>query len=153
MPYVAETPLDNLQSILFSLNVSHIVFKRVSPDLPNTPPPPTFIVAYMQRPPSLELLPLVEAARSWSYSACRKSFQWKPHKTPKIVRVIPRFFDIPPSTSPLYVNFYWSELLLYKLFHALPHEIGCTDLEIVSAWESFRYNYTAWHVDRHPAPP
>ena len=37
-----------------SLNVSHIVFKRVSLDLPNTPQPPTFIVAYMQRPPLVE---------------------------------------------------------------------------------------------------
>ena len=89
MPYVAETPLENLQSILFSLNVSHIVFKRVSPDLPNTPPPPTFIVAYMQRPPSLEKMHLVEAARSWSYSAHRRTYQWKPQKTHKIVCVLP----------------------------------------------------------------
>ena len=59
-----KLPLTICSQSFVSLNVSHIVFKRVSPDLSNTPPPPTFIVAYMQIPPSLEQFPLVEDARS-----------------------------------------------------------------------------------------
>ena len=42
-----KLPLKIYSRSFVSLNFSHIFFKRVSPDLPNTPPPPTFIVAYM----------------------------------------------------------------------------------------------------------
>ena len=148
-----KLPLTLFSHTFISLNTSHTIFKRVSLDIPNTPPPTNFISAYMQRPASLEHLPLLEASHSWSFSTHRKKCQWKLHKPAKIVCDLPCFLDIPPSISPLYVNFCWSELLLYKPFRNVPKDIGSSDLEIVSAWESFHGSYNPWHVDREPSPP
>ena len=63
-----------------------------------------------------------------------------------IVRVFPRFTNIPSRNSQKWIDFCWSELLLYKPFCNIQRDIGIDDTTIVSNWESLNYN--PWHVDR-----
>ena len=62
------------------------------------------------------------------------------------MRVYPRFVSIPPCVSDNFVDFYFSELLLYKPFHEITVDIGEDSNAIISNWESL--NYDPWHVER-----
>ena len=141
-----KLPLSLCSRSFVSLNVSCTIFRRVSHAQGASPPTPRFILAYMNRPTSLEALPLLEAARSWSFSARRKHSQWKHINTPNIVLVFPRYNAIPSSTDACYASFYWSELLLHFPFRTLPTDVGSTDEEIISHWELKKDTYIAWHV-------
>jgi len=72
-----KLPLSLCNHTFRSLNVNRAVFRCVSQDIENPSSTLNFIVAYMNRLASLESLPLLEAARSWSYSAQRRKNQWK----------------------------------------------------------------------------
>ena len=53
--------------------------------------------------------------------------------------------------SNAFLEFCWSELLLYNPFHSFVEDIGLTSHAILSNWENIRNTYSAWHVDRIPA--
>ena len=137
----------------FLLNVSQSVFCCVCNGTNNTPPTPPFIFAYMQRPLSLEHLTLLEAARSWSFFANREKNPWKQNLCDKIVRVYPHFTSIPPSDSSSFELFCWSELILYKPFRSIPHDIGTTASEIISHWHQIKGTYVVWHIERAEEEP
>jgi len=141
-----KIPLVLCSCHLFSLNMSQIVFCCVSNDTNNTPTTPPFIFSYMQRPIYLEHLTLLEAARSWSFSPNRKKNPWKQNLRDKIVRVYPHFTSIPPSDSSSFEQFCWSELLLYKPFRSIPHDIGTTTYEIISHWHHIKGTYVVCHI-------
>ena len=117
----------------FSLNVIQSVFHRVLMTLlrPLQPPCP-FIFAYMERTLALVHITMLESAHSWSFSPKRKKNPWKPNLCHKIARVFPQFTSIPPFDSSTFEPFCWSELLLYKPFWSIPHNIGTTTFEIIS---------------------
>ena len=72
--------------------------------------------------------------------------KWGPRKKVTIVRVFPRYFTIPPQYFDKWVNFCFSELILYEPFHNVERDIGHDDDTIVVNWDSFNYN--PWHVQR-----
>ena len=66
----------------------------------------------------MEGVTLIDAARSWIYNPKRKrDKKWEPREKAAIVRVFPRFVSIPSSESGKWIEFFLSELLLYKPFH------------------------------------
>ena len=67
-----KLPLTLCSRTFVSLNVNRTVFRRVLDGSENPPSTPPFIIAYMNRPSSLDPLPLIEATRSWSFSPRRK---------------------------------------------------------------------------------
>ena len=94
-----KLPLVKCSRSFVSLNVKKQIFKRVSEHLDGEPPSTPFIVSYMHRPPTLEDLPLIEVARSWTFSSRRKKTPWKQIFPPMVVRVLPRFTSIPLKDS------------------------------------------------------
>ena len=50
--------------------------------------------------------------------------------------------------SNAFLDFFWSELLLYKPFRSLVEDIGLTSHVILSNWENIINTYITWHVDR-----
>jgi len=94
-----------IRSFVF-LNVTQTVFRRVSHGPSSHFATLPFIVAYMNRPASLETLTLLDVARSSSYSAHRKHNQWKQINTCKIVHVLPSYSSIPSPANASYVSFY-----------------------------------------------
>jgi len=50
-----------------------------------------------------------------------------------------------------FVEFCWSELVLYKTFRDFHKNIGHTNDEIIQNWENFQYR--PWHVDRNLLTP
>ena len=49
-----------------------------------------------------------------------------------IVHVFPLYFEIPSTYSDCYIDFYWSELLLYKPFQNIPNGVGSYNEEIIA---------------------
>ena len=71
----------------------------------------------------------------------------------KIVKLYPQFNSIPPFDSSSFEPFCWSELLLYKHFRSIPHDIGTTTSEIISHWHHIKGTYVVWHVERAQEEP
>ena len=71
----------------------------------------------------------------------------------KIVRVYPLFTSIPPFDSSSFEPFSWSELLLYKPFRSIPHDIGTTTSEIISRWYQIKGTYVVWHIEHAEEEP
>ena len=74
----------------------------------------------------------------------------------KIVRVYPHFSSIPPFDSSSFESFCWSEILLYKHFRSIPHDIGTTTFEIISHWHHIKGTYVVWlieHTEEEPSTP
>ena len=95
----------------------------------------------------MDSISLIDASRAWIYNKNRKKDnKWKPRKIVAIVRVYPRFILIPPRVSDKFVDFFFSELLLYKPFHDIQADIGDDNITIISNWESL--DYVPWHVER-----
>ena len=67
-----------------------------------------------------------------------------------IVRVFPTFNSIPDKNDEKFVEFCWSELVLYKTFHDFRRDIGHTSNEILQNWKNLQY--IPWHFDRNPVP-
>ena len=90
-----------------SVNVGRKIFKRVSSNSDNNkfPTGSGFLEHYQNRPPFLEHLSLIETARSWSFSGRRQREPWKPRDTPTIVRVWPRFCEVPNNNSDSFESF------------------------------------------------
>ena len=143
-----KLPLVLCSRHFFSLNLSQSVFRCVSNGTNNIPPTPPFIFAYMQRPVALEHITLLEAARSWSFFANRKTNPWKQNLHHKIVRVYPQFLSIPTFDSSYFEPFCWSKLLLYKPFCSIRLDIGTTSSEMISHWHHIKDTYVVWHVER-----
>lgn len=93
----------------------------------------------------MENLSLIDASRSWIFNKNRKNEnKWKRRQKNAIVRVYPRFVTIPTHQSEKFVDFCFSELLLYKSFREIAIDIGEDNKSIISTWESF--NFVPWHV-------
>jgi len=148
-----KLPLSLCSRTFLSLNVNNTVFKHVYQDNENPLSTPNFILAYMNKPISLESLPLLEAACSWSFYTCWKKNQWKHIFPPMIVHVLPRYHVIPSFDDLCYSTFCWSELLLYFPFHTLPNDIGSIDAEIIAHWEQRKGTYTPWHIHQEIENP
>ena len=63
-----------------------------------------------------------------------------------------QFPSIPSEDSDSYVDFCWSELLLYNPFCSFNENIGLTKTTIIQNWEAIHNTYHAWHADRIPPP-
>ncbi|XP_057853551.2 uncharacterized protein LOC131063676 [Cryptomeria japonica] len=101
----------------------------------------------MDRPYAMESVTLIDAARSWTYNSKRKrDNKWEARTIAAIVRVFPRFTTVPTRQSEKWVDFCWSELLLYKPFRNIQRDIGLDDNIVISNWESLNYN--PWHLER-----
>ena len=50
----------------------------------------------------------------------------------------------------MFVEFRWSELVLYKTFRDFQNDIGHTSDEIVQNWKNLQY--IPWHVDHKHVP-
>ena len=74
--------------------------------------------------------------------------KWLPRSNESIVCVFPRFNSIPDRKDEKFVEFYWSELVLYKKFRDFRRDIGHTSDEILQNWKNLQY--IPWHVDRKP---
>ena len=84
-----KLPLTLCSHTFVSLNVNRTVFRRVLDAYENPPSTPQFIIAYMNRPSSLDSFPLIEAARSWSFSPHRQQNQWKQISPPIVLHILP----------------------------------------------------------------
>ena len=73
-----------------------------------------------------------------------------PRNNAAIVRVFSRFSSAPARENDKFVEFCWSELVLYKPFRDFHQDIGMTSDDIVQNWDNFHYN--PWHIDRNPMP-
>ena len=82
-----------------------------------------------------------------------KKNPWKQNLRDKIVRVYPHFNSIPPSDSSSFEPFCWSELLLYKHFRSIPHDIGTTTSKIISHWNHIKGTHVVWHIQRAEEEP
>ncbi|XP_059070522.1 uncharacterized protein LOC131040138 [Cryptomeria japonica] len=142
-----ELPLVQSSRRFINLNVSREVFKCVdlNTDDDNEEHTISFIDAYRNMPQFLEVVCLIDAAKSWIYKR-RGENKWSPRKAATIVRVFPRFQSIPACHSEKWIDFCSSELLLYKPFHEIHTDIGHNDESIVATWDNFRYNQ--WHLER-----
>ena len=70
-----------------------------------------------------------------------------------LLEVYPQFISIPPYGSSSFEPFCWSELLLYKAFRSIPHDIGTTTSEIISHLQQIKGTYTIWHVEHAQEEP
>jgi hypothetical protein len=95
---------------------------------------------------------LIDLTKHWTYNQARKNEKWKKRHIPTIVHVWPLFTTIPNKDSNTFVEFCWSELLLYKPFRSFSEDIGLSKEDILANWESIRNDYHAWHVDRIHVP-
>jgi len=120
-----KLPLSLSSRSFVSLNVTQTFFWRVSHGLGSPFPTTPFIVAYMNRPPSLEALNLLEAAHSWSFSTCRKHNQWKQINPCKIVHFLPFYCSIPSLADASYTSFCWSEAHSHQTLASLMQQSFC----------------------------
>lgn len=144
-----ELPLVECSRKFVNLNVSREVFKPVviNDDGNEEELTKSFVDGYKTRPLCMEGISLIDAARSWMYNPKRRGDnKWGPRKKAAIVRVFPRYYNIPPRDSDKWVDFCLSELILYKPFRNVERDIGHDDDTIVANWDSFNYN--PWHVQR-----
>eukprot|EP01018_Ginkgo_biloba_P011228 Gb_05719 [translate_table: standard] len=139
-------PLIECSRAFVVLNVGRKVFQKIQRHHGFIVPDNSFIHAYMDRPPQMEHLPLIEVARSWTYSERRKNEPWKPREKAAVVRVWPHFHAAPSDDSEQFEEFCWSELVLYKPFRTFDVDIGIVKEVIIERWRSFRYH--AWHIKR-----
>ena len=58
--------------------------------------------------------------------------KWGPRKKATIVRIFSRYFTIPLRDSDKWVDFFSSELILYKKFRNVERDIGHDDDTIVA---------------------
>ena len=79
----------------------------------------------------MEQLTLIDVAKYWSYDKRRRGEKWLPQSNASIVRVFPRFNYIPDRKEERFVEFCWSELVLYETFHDFQRDIGHTSNEIL----------------------
>ena len=145
-----ELPLCESSRRFVVVNVGRKVFKQVKVDANHDHNENSLIEAYTKRPIEMESLPLIEVARSWSYDKRRHGDKWLPRINTAIVRVFPRFSSAPARENDKFVEFCWSELVLYKPFRDFHQDIGMTSDDIVQNWDNFHYN--PWHIDRNPMP-
>ena len=82
----------------------------------------------------MEELTLIDVAKYWSYDKRRRGEKWLQRRNASIVRVFPRFNSIPDKNDEKFVEFCWSELVLYKTFHDFRNDIGHIYGEIVQNW-------------------
>lgn len=75
----------------------------------------------------------------------RRDNKWEPRERATIVRVFPRFASIPSCGSDKFLEFCFSELLLYNPFRDIERDISDNNDTIISNWESL--NYTPWHLE------
>ena len=95
----------------------------------------------------MEALCLIDVSKSWIYNKKKRGDdKWSPRKKSAIVRVFPRFYSIPVRDSKKWIDFCYSELLLYKPFCDIHIDIGNNDDSIVATWDNFIYN--PWHLER-----
>ena len=81
----------------------------------------------------MEGITLIDAVRSWIYNPKKRGDnKWGPREIVTIVRVFPRFISIPPRDSNKWVEFFSSELFLYKPFHDIERDISDSDATIVT---------------------
>lgn len=130
MPNATKTTLSLCRCLFFSLKVTQTLFRCASHGIGSPFPTPPFIVAYMNRLASLEILTLLESTHSWSFSTRWKHNQWKQINPCMIVHVLPSYSSIPSPTDASHTYFCWSEL--YFPFCTLPSYIGSTDEEIIN---------------------
>lgn len=144
-----ELPLVESIRTFINLNISHEVFKLVAIHIEekNEEQMISLIDGYKTRPPSMEDVSLIDAARSWIYNPKRRrDNKWEPRQKPYIIRIFSRFVSIPPCESNKWIDFCLLELLLYKPFHDIERDIGHDNDSIIAKWESFNYN--PWHVEQ-----
>ena len=144
-----ELLLAECSRIFVSLNVGPKVFKEVEKGYEEETKREgkSLIDGYIQRPLTMETLSLIDVARSWTYNLRRKSqIKWNARKNAAIVRAQPRFNTVPEKHSEKFVEFCWSELLLYKPFRNIEKDIGVDDSTIIVNWEVL--NYRPWHIER-----
>lgn len=142
-----ELPLVECNRKFVNLNVSQKNFKPVTKinEGESEEPTESFIDAYKRRPNSMETFSLIHVSRSWIHNKNRKNEnKWKRRQKDAIVRVYPRFVTIPPREFEKFIEFCFSELLLYKPFIEIEIDIGEDSNTIISNWDSF--NYVPWHV-------
>lgn len=92
-----KLPLKKCNHSFVSLNVKRTIFRCVSHSLDGHHLITPLITSYMQRPPSLESLSLIEVERSWSFSSRRKTSLWKHISPSMVVSVIPCYTSIPST--------------------------------------------------------
>ena len=126
-----ELPLSECSHCFVVLNVAMKVFKQVQVDTYNVDNDNYLIDAYTKRPKNMEELTLIDVAKYWSYDKRRRGGKWLQRRNASIVRVFPRFNSIPDKNDEKFVEFCWSELVLYKTFHEFRNYIGHTYDEIV----------------------
>lgn len=111
-----KLPLTKCSHSFVSLNVKRIVFRRDPNNLDGQLLATPFLTSYMQRPPVLDSMSLIEVVRSWSFSSRRKTTSWKCIFLSMVIRILLQDTSIPSQYADNYVDFYWSELLLYCPF-------------------------------------
>ena len=147
-----KLPLVTCSRTFIKLNVGLQLFRRLSTDSSDFLYGSNFINSYLQLPLALENFSFINLAQQWSYNKARKNEKWKKITITTIVHVWPRFPSIPSEYSDSYVDFCWSELILYKPFHSFNKNIGLTKTTIIQNSEPIRNTYHAWHVDCIPPP-
>lgn len=138
-----KLPLVTCSRSFTKLNVGRQIFCRVSLDSVDCLFGCSFIDAYLQHPLTLDLFCLLDLAQQWSYNQGRKTKKWKKRIVPAIVHVWLRFTSILAKDSNAFLEFCWSELLLYKPFCSFTKNIDVTKHDILSNWECIRNTYCA----------
>ena len=83
-------------------------------------------------PLCMKVVTLIDATRSWIYNPkIRRHNKWEPREKAAIVKVFPRFVSIPSHKSAKWIDFFLSELFLYKPFHDIEQDIGHNDDTII----------------------
>ena len=93
---------------------------------------------------------MIDLAKSWTYNQARKKEKWKKRHLPAILHVWPLFTTILNKDSNSFVEFCWSELLVYKPLCSFSEDIGLSKEEITANWEIIKNDYHVWHVHRTP---
>ena len=89
---------------------------------------------------------MIDASKYWIYNKnIKKDSKWRFRKKFVIVRVYPKKNLIPTCVFDKFVEFCFSELLIYKPFCDIAVDIGDDSITIVSNWESLEY--VALHVE------
>ena len=99
----------------------------------------------------MEHLALLDVSKYWSYDKRRCGEKWWSWRDAAIVRVFPWFNSVPPQEDEKFVEFCWSELVVYMTFHDFKKYVGHMSDEIIQNWEKFQYR--PWHVDYNSLSP
>jgi hypothetical protein len=121
-----ELPLSECSHWFVVLNIGKKVFKQVKIDTYNVDIDIYLIDAYTNRPTHIEHLALIDVTKSWSYDKHRHGEKWLPWKNASIVRVFPRFNSVLDQEDDKFIEFCWSELVLYKTLRDFHIDIGNT---------------------------